>query len=106
MVSMQSQTITSNDVAKIAELANIPITPDEEQKLADGFTTTMKVVEELKQANTDDVEPTHQVTGLTNITREDVVDDERMFSQDEALRNAPHTYNGFFVVGQVIDKNE
>lgn len=101
---MQTKTFTSDDVAKIATLANIPVTASEEEKLAEGFTTTIAVVEDLKKAKTDDIGPTHQVTGLTNVTRDDVVDDARGFSQEEALRNAPHTYNGYFVVNQVIDR--
>jgi len=45
-----------------------------------------------------------QVTGLENATREDEVQEERMFTQEEALRNAPRTHNGYFVVDQILDK--
>ena len=95
---------TADDVSHIADLANIPVTDEEKKALARGFTTTMAVVEDLKKADTSHVEPTHQVTGLTNVMREDVIDEKRMFSQDEALRNAKRTHNGFFVVKQVLDK--
>jgi len=102
---MQSHISFSNDdVAHIATLANIPVTDEEKTKLAAGFTITMKVVDDLKKADTTSVEPTHQVTALENILREDAVDEKREFSQDEALRNAKQTYKGFFVVDQVIDR--
>jgi len=102
---MQSHlTFSSDDVSHIAILANIPVSEEEKKQLAEGFTTTMKVVDVLKNAQTNNVIPTDQVTGLENITREDVIDEARMLSQDEALRNAKRTYKGYFVVKQVLDR--
>jgi aspartyl-tRNA(Asn)/glutamyl-tRNA(Gln) amidotransferase subunit C len=100
---MAQKSFTVSDVTAIAKLANIPVSESEKQKLAEGFTTTMKVVDELTQVNVTGVEPTHQVTGLENVFREDEIDVERQFSQDEALANAPRTHNGFFVVNRVIE---
>ena len=105
-IMQSSSTITPSDVIHIAALAAIPVTDEETKKLADGFTTTLQVVEDLKTAQTGTIEPTHQVTGLENVLREDVVDEERMFTQEEALRNAPRTHDGFFVVDQILDRDE
>lgn len=101
---MQLRKVTSEQVFKIAELAHIPVNDEEAKKLAQGFTTTYEVVEGLNSADTSDMEQTQQVTGLENVTREDIIDEQRMFSQEEALRNASKTHNGFFVVSQVLDK--
>jgi len=95
---------TPEDVTNIAKLANIPIADEEKTKLAEEFTTTMGVVNQLFAVDTKGVEPTHQVTGLENVFREDIVEKDRMLSQDEALSNAPRTHNGYFVVEQVIEK--
>ena len=97
------KTFTTNDVTKIASLANIPVTDEEKEALARGFTTTIIVVEKLNSLETENVEPTHQVTGLANVTREDVVDESRMFRQEVALNNAKHTHKGYFVVDQILD---
>lgn len=91
-------------VAHIAKLANIPITPQKEEKLAAAFEETLSVIANLKQVNVSGVEPTHQVTGMTNMLRDDVVDEERMFSQAEALMNAKDTYDGYIVVEQILDQ--
>lgn len=96
--------ITSSTVHHIAVLANIPVSPDEEQKLAKGFTTTMNVVDQLKTADTSNTQPLHQVTGLWNVFREDEVDAPRMFTQEQACMNAKQTHNGFIVVSQVLDQ--
>ncbi len=99
-----SLVITTALVRHMALLANIPISADEEKKLADGFTATMKVVNQLNELNVTGVEPTHQVTGLTNVLREDVVDEDQMFTQEQALMNAKQTHNGFIVVDQILDQ--
>lgn len=91
-------------VAHIADLANIPVTSEEEEKLAAGFVTTLKVVDQLMDVDTSNIEPTHQVTGLENVWREDVIDESRSFTQDEALANAKAVHNGYFVVPQLISE--
>ncbi len=101
---MNKKAFTTSDVDKIARLANIPVTDEEKEDLARGFTTVVGVLEELKEIDVTDVHPTNQVTGLENVTREDEVDVTRMFTQEEALTNAKHTHNGFFVVDQVLDQ--
>lgn len=90
------------DVKQIAQLAQIPINPEEEKKLSDGFTKTLVVVDQLNKLHTDDIEPTHQVTGLANVFREDIVDEKRMLSQKQALQNAKKTSAGYFVVKQIL----
>lgn len=94
---------TSEDVHKIAKLANIPITTREEAALAQGFNTTMKVVDTLFSVDVKGVTPTSQVTGLENVFREDEIDGARMFTQEEALANAPRKHNGYFVVDQILE---
>ena len=100
---MKKATFSASDVEHIARLANIPVTPEEKKKLADGFNTVIGVLDQLKTIDTKNIEPTHQVTGLENITREDEVDVTRMFTQEQALANAPKKHNGFFVVDRVLE---
>lgn len=101
---MSAKTFTISDVQHIAKLANIPITPEEEKKLAEGFTTTMQVVDELQKVNVQGTEPTHQATDKENEFRDDIADEKRMFTQEQALQNAANTYDGYFVVPQLIDQ--
>lgn len=96
---------TPADVSHIADLARIPVTDQEEKSLADGFTKTIGVVEELTTLDVSGVEPRHTI-GLTNIFREDVVDTKRMFTQQEALANATKADGGYFVVDQLIDQED
>lgn len=99
-----AQQFSAQDVEKIAKLANIPLASDAVATLADAFSKTIDVVDELQKVNSTGVEPTSQVTGQENITRDDVVDSTRMFSQEEALQNAVRIHNGFFVVDAVFEE--
>ncbi len=96
---------TSDDVSYIASLAHIPVTEEEKKKLADGFTTTIRVVEKLNTIDVTAAKSVH-MTGLTNTLREDVVDEERMFTQNQATANAKKVHEGYFVVDQVIEQDE
>lgn len=86
-------------------LANIPVSQEESDNLAGAFSETLAVVDKLRQVDTTGVEPTHQVTELENVWREDNVDTERMFSQDQALHNAARTHQGYFVVPQILEES-
>lgn len=99
-----ANTVSPSTVHHIAQLANIPITQDEEQKLSHAFSQTLEVVAHMSQLDTTSIEPTHQVTGLENVFREDQVDEGRMFSQSQALANATQQHDGYFVVKQVISQ--
>ncbi len=92
-------------VKHIAQLANIPISTAEESAFAEAFTETLVVVDELNEIDVTGVEPTHQVTGLTNVTRSDEVNEVTMFTQAQALANAKNSHDGYFVVPRVIDND-
>lgn len=96
-------TFSTDLVEKIAGLANIPITAEEETKLATAFVETIDVIANLQELDTTAVEPTGHTTGSENVLRDDVVQEETMFSQEQALQNATRTHDGFFVVPRIIN---
>lgn len=98
--------VNNTQVKHIAQLANIPIEEEESIKLADDFSKTLQVVDQLKKASVSKVEITHQVTGFKNVFREDIVKEEQSFSQKEALANAHKTHNGYFVVPYVLHNKD
>lgn len=64
--------LTIEDVRKIAQLARVELTPEEEKRHALTISTVLEFVKTLNELDTADVEPTAQVTGLEDVTREDV----------------------------------
>ena len=94
--------ISKDLVNHIAKLAKILVSEREKESLAEGFNKTLAVINELFKVDVRKVEPTHQVTGLENILRDDVVDERKMFSQEQALSNTKNKYNCYFVVDQIL----
>lgn len=98
-------TVTTEEVKKIAKLANLSLPSNQETQFAQQFSDTLKVVDELNEIDTSKLSATYQVNGLSNITREDIVKPEYGLTQTEALSQAKNTYNGYFVVNRLIDSN-
>ena len=65
--------ISIEEVRKIAHLARIKLTPEEESRHAETISAVLEYMKMLNEVDTDGVEPTAQVTGLSNVYREDVV---------------------------------
>ncbi|MEN8253698.1 MAG: Asp-tRNA(Asn)/Glu-tRNA(Gln) amidotransferase subunit GatC [Patescibacteria group bacterium] len=101
-----SNKFSKQQIKHISQLAQIPISEKEADNLARDFTETLDVISNLQSIDTKNIEPTHQVTGLENILREDNVDEDRMLSQEEALSNASETHNGFFVVKHLLENKD
>ena len=91
------------DVAHIAALANLQITDVQKEKFSSQLSSVLGYMASIQSLNTDGVIETAQVTGLTNVFREDSIDEKRTFTQEEALKNAKRTYNGYFVVPAVFE---
>lgn len=95
--------IDKKTVEHIAKLANIPVSEEEEKELTKGFNRTLEAVDKLFTVDVSGVEPTHQVTGLENILREDKIDEKKMLNQKEALSNTKNKHSGYFVVNRIIN---
>jgi len=67
--------ISIEEVQKIARLARIKLTPEEEQRHAETISVVLDYMEILNEVDTSGIEPTARVTGLSNIYREDVVEE-------------------------------
>jgi aspartyl-tRNA(Asn)/glutamyl-tRNA(Gln) amidotransferase subunit C len=93
--------LTREDVLKLARLARIDLTDDEVNEFTTEFSAILQYVEQLSSVDTAGLEPTSQVTGLTNVTREDV---ERPYSYaTEDLRaNVPAMQDGQIKVKRMI----
>ena len=66
-------TITKNDTLHLANLSSISIDSKESASLAIDLEKIVKYIEQLSELNTDGIEPTYQVTGLSNIQRNDQI---------------------------------
>ncbi len=89
------------DVKYVAHLARLALTPEEETRFGAQLKDILAYIEKLKQVDVSSVEPTAHTFPLINVTREDVA--RPGLSNEEALRNAPASANGLFMVPKVVE---
>ncbi|MBI4065429.1 Asp-tRNA(Asn)/Glu-tRNA(Gln) amidotransferase subunit GatC [Candidatus Gottesmanbacteria bacterium] len=98
---MNEKSLSVKQVSHITQLAHLPINEKDMSILASELKKILDLVNTLQNVDTHDVEPTSQVTGLSNVFREDKV--TASLSQEEALSNAKATHKGFFVVPAIFE---
>lgn len=89
------------NVPHVAKLANLKLTDEEIKKFDKQLEETLAYVENLKEINTENVKPTAHVTGLENVTREDIA--KPSLSQQDAISNAKKSHNGSFIVDAILE---
>ena len=85
----------------MARLARLRLSEDEVELYQKELSAILEYVAHLDAADTEGLDPTYQVTGLTNVTRADAVKDYGV-SQDELLKNVPETSGRLIKVRRMI----
>jgi len=99
---MKSKVKVKIDNVKLVEkLSKLEI--EEKDYFTKQFNETLSVVEEINNLDTQGLTPTNHVTNLSNVFREDNIDEERLLSQKEALSGSRCVFNGYFVVKAVFE---
>lgn len=79
--------LTKEDVQKIAHLARLKLSDEEVERFSGQLTDILDYVDVLKELDTEGVEESSQVTGLSNVTRKDEIDME-LCQPDELLEQS------------------
>ncbi len=88
-------------VANIASLARVHVGEDELTALAAELSKILDFVEQLKEVDTENVDPMTSVAAMALRHREDAVTDGDL--QAKVLENAPRHSANFFTVPKVIE---
>jgi len=110
--------VTDKDVAYVAELANLDLTPEERAGMLRDLNSILDYVDRLNELDTSDVPPMAQVSDRYGVdqskqgserfayaSREDVLEGLRKsLPHEEALENAPDPDEDFFRVPKVIER--
>lgn len=94
--------LTTDQVKKVAKLANLPITEGEVEKYSEQISRILDYMDQLNSVDTKDVNPAFNVTGLSNVMRKDEVGES--LSQEEALKNANQKKEVMFVTKGVFEE--
>jgi aspartyl-tRNA(Asn)/glutamyl-tRNA(Gln) amidotransferase subunit C len=95
--------LSKEEIQHIAKLARLDLTDAELEKYGSQLSSVLSYIDQLKEVDVKGVEPTAQVSGLTNVTRDDVVKDWDEKEVEEALRDAPEKEGRFIKVKRVIE---
>lgn len=93
--------LTRDDVLKLARLARISLSDDEVDAFAGELSAILQYVEQLSSVDVSGLEPTNQVTGLTNVMRKDEVIDYG-YKPAKLLENVPVTEKNQVKVKRMI----
>jgi aspartyl-tRNA(Asn)/glutamyl-tRNA(Gln) amidotransferase subunit C len=94
--------LSRDDVLKLARLSRLRLSAEEVEKFAAELSAILDYVEMLDKADTTGLEPTYQLTGLTNVTRPDEIKDYG-YKLEELLKNAPALEDNQFKVKRVLN---
>jgi aspartyl-tRNA(Asn)/glutamyl-tRNA(Gln) amidotransferase subunit C len=93
--------ISKEDVIKLAKLSRLKLTEDEIAKYQVELEAILHYVDKLQDADTEGLEPTYQVTGLSNVLRNDEIM-EYGVTTDDLMKNAPDHEQHMFKVKRMV----
>lgn len=93
--------LTSDDVAKIAHLARLAVSPDDVAALGRDLSNILDLVEQMDAVDTADVKPMAHPLEMAQRLRADRVTEQNQ--RDRYQENAPAVENGLFLVPKVIE---
>lgn len=91
------------DVAHIAKLARLGLSPEDEKKFAKDLASILAFIDKLKEVNVDGVAPTAQAAGLHSITRPDENLKRQSISRQKLLGNAPERKGDYVKVKAIFE---
>ena len=91
----------SIDVAYIAKLAKLALTPEETARFSEDLNQVLSYVAQLEQWDTTEVEPMYHPLPVFDAVRKDVPGTS--LSNSEAVANAPAEEDGQFRVPKVVE---
>ncbi|MEB3882083.1 Asp-tRNA(Asn)/Glu-tRNA(Gln) amidotransferase subunit GatC [Lyngbya sp. CCY1209] len=94
--------IDREQVRKVAHLARLELQAQEEEKFTQELNSILEYFEQLKELDTETVEPTTRAIDVSNITRPDQL--EPYANRDALLKEAPEPDGDFFRVPKILSE--
>lgn len=94
--------LTKEEIQKIAELARIELTEEEVIQRQKDLSNVLGYFEKLSELNTDDVEEIGHITGMTDVYRNDVVEEATDEEKKLMMENVLEENNGYIQVKSIL----
>jgi len=98
-----SKAIDKEKIEHLAELARIKLFEGSEEKLLHDAEEILSYFEELKQVNTDDIEPMTGGTDIKNAAREDSRSEELL---RDGVQDFPVSHDGYLEVPSIMKETK
>lgn len=98
--------LEATDIQHIAKLARLELSPSEITTYASELSVVFDYFRMLDEVDVDGVEETTQVTGLTNVVREDVPIETSKEDRDALIAAFPQNNGELLTVKAVFDNSE
>ncbi len=109
----ETERVSPDDVRRVAELANLELTPEEEPRMRRDLNAILDYVAQLSELDTAQVEPMAQVSEVLASSSEAPSERQSVLREDEirpcldralVMASAPETDSVFFKVPKVIER--
>lgn len=94
--------ISQDTIEILSDLVKINVSEDEKKTYSEDISSMLDFVDQLKEVNTDGIEPLINMLPIENVFREDIV--EKNFTKEELLKNAQSVKDGCFYVPKIIEE--
>ncbi len=94
--------LSKKQVESIAYLARLELTEEEKKKFTSELSSILDYVGELDKVDTQKMEPQANITGLSNVMREDEARKSEII-RETLLKNAPMQEKGYLKVRGVFE---
>ncbi|RKX33240.1 MAG: Asp-tRNA(Asn)/Glu-tRNA(Gln) amidotransferase GatCAB subunit C [Verrucomicrobia bacterium] len=103
MPGKEKELASKIDVAYVAELARLELTPDEKKTFQRQLDEVVRYVRVLEEAPVEGLSPSPYPGDLSNVFREDAVGTTDI--QEAVAANAPRWQNSLFIVPPIMDQS-
>ncbi|NER92870.1 MAG: Asp-tRNA(Asn)/Glu-tRNA(Gln) amidotransferase subunit GatC [Symploca sp. SIO1B1] len=94
--------IDKEQVHKVATLARLQMTEEEEEQITTQMSSILEYFEQLSELNTDNVPPTTRAIDMSNVTRPDEL--HPYPNREAILKEAPDPDGDFFRVPKILSE--
>lgn len=93
--------LSRKDVLNLARLSRLKLTDSEIKQFQSEISTILGYVEQLQSVKLDNIDPTYQVTGLSNVMRADKLIDYEAKPKD-LIKSAPAIHDDHIKVNRML----
>jgi aspartyl-tRNA(Asn)/glutamyl-tRNA(Gln) amidotransferase subunit C len=97
-----SPRINREEVEHVARLARLALSEEEKARMGEELSSILAYIDQLRELDTSDVEPTSHAIPMVNVMREDEV--RPSYPVDAMLQNAPEREGDLVRVPKIIEE--